>query len=186
MSPMTADGELSFLIYQGDRQSGPYTQDQVLGLLQEGRLSKRDLIYYDGLGQWKPLEEVFEIEEQLSHFMDEGQDPETVAEIYRHLEPMLGHDEQIFYIGHQRKKMMRQRPDVAVITNKRLLIQRQTLTGSTIEDVQWRNVMSVQMREGLMGTNFSVLDSNDHVIEVEDIPREQIAHLCQLSQEMRQ
>jgi hypothetical protein len=81
---------------------------------------------------------------------------------------------------------MRQRPDAAIMTNRRLLIQRQTLTGTTVEDCQWRNVVSVHKKEGLMGTNFSILDSNDHVIEVEDIPKEQIDRLCQLAQEMRE
>ena len=186
LTDIQPETELSFLVYQGDRQSGPYTQEQLLSLLQEGRLSKRDLVYYEGLGEWKPIEEVFEIEEQLSHFMNEGQEPEVVADIYRHLEPMLGHDERIYYIGHQRRKIMRQRPDAAIITNKRLIVQRQTLTGTTFEDAQWKNVVTVHMKEGLMGTNFSVLDRNEHMVEVEDIPKEQIARLCQLAQEMRE
>jgi Bacterial PH domain/GYF domain 2 len=185
MAKMT-DEDISFLIYQGDKQAGPYSQQQILAMLQEGRVGKKDLVYYEGLGEWKPIDEVFEIEEQLSHFMNEGQEPEVVADVFRHIEPMLGHDEQIFYIGHQRKKIMRQRPDAAIITNRRLLIQRQTLTGTHVEDCQWRNVVSVHKKEGLMGTNFSVLDSNDHVIEVEDIPKEQIDRLCQLAQEMRE
>lgn len=181
-----ASSDLTFLVYQGDKQNGPFTQEQLLQMLQDGKFSKKDLVYYEGLGEWKPIEEVFEIEEQLSHFMDENQDPEVVADVFRHIEPMLGHDEQIFYIAHQKKKIMRQRPDAAIITNRRLLIQRQTLTGTAVEDCQWRNVVSVHKKEGLMGTNFSILDSNDHVIEVEDIPREQIDRLCQLAQEMRE
>ncbi len=176
---------LSFLIYQGDKQTGPYTQEQVLALLQEGRVGKKDLVYYEGLGEWKPLDTVFEIEEQLSHFMNEGQSPEVVAEIYRHIEPMTSRDESIFYIGHQKAKMMRSRPDAAIITNKRLLIMRQSYTGTTVEDCQWKNVVSVSMKEGMMGTTFSVLDVNDHIIEVDDIPVDQISRLCQLAQEMR-
>lgn len=187
MSPITDDvTELSFLVYHGETECGPYTQTQLLEMLQRGQISRKDLIFYDGLMGWKPLEEVFEIEEQLSHFMNEGQDAAVVAEVYRHLEPMLSYDEQIFYIGHQRKKMMRQRPDAAVITNRRLVILRHTLTGTTLEDCQWRNVLSVHLKEGLMGTTFSILDRNDHLVEIEDIPKEQIARLCQLAQEMRE
>jgi hypothetical protein len=178
--------DVSFLVYQGDRETGPYTQEQLLALLQEGRLSKKDLVFYEGLSEWRAIEDVFEIEEQLSHFMNEGQDGEVVADIYRHIEPMLGHDEQIYYIGHQRKKIMRQRPDAAIITNRRLVVMRQTLTGTTFEDCQWRNVVSVHTKEGLMGTTFSVLDRNDHLVEVEDIPKDQISRLCQLAQEMRE
>ncbi|MFN0126571.1 MAG: PH domain-containing protein [Verrucomicrobiales bacterium] len=187
MSTSTSQAaEPSFLVYHGEQECGPYTQSQLLEMLQRGQIGRKDLVFYDGLMGWKPLEEVFEIEEQLSHFMNEGQDAAVVADLYRHLEPMLGHDESIYYIGHQRKKLMRQRPDAAVITNRRLVIMRHTLTGATLEDCQWRNVLSVHLKEGLMGTTFSVLDRNDHLIEIEDIPKEQIAHLCQLAQEMRE
>jgi len=187
MSPLTdAPSEPSFLVYHGDTECGPYTQSQLLDLLRSGQIGRKDLVFYDGLMGWKPLEEVFEIEEQLSHFMNEGQDAAVVADIYRHLEPMLGRDEQIYYIGHQRKKLMHPRPDAAVITNRRLILVRHTITGSTIEDCQWRNVLSVHLKEGIMGTTFSVLDRNDHPIEIEDIPKDQIARLCQLALEMRE
>jgi len=187
MSPITDDAlEVRFLVYHGDRQSGPHSQGELLTLLQQGQIARKDLVYYEGLGEWKPLEDVFEIEEQLSHFMNEGQDGDVVADIYRHLEPMLGHEEQVYYIGHQRKKLMRQRPDAAVITNRRLIVMRHTFTGTTFEDCQWRNVLSVHLKEGMMGTAFSVLDRNDHLVEVEDIPKTQTARLCQLAQEMRE
>lgn len=184
---MTDDEPLvSFLVYQNGQQLGPFVQEQVLGMLQQGQLGKKDLIYYEGLGDWKPIEEVFEIEEQLSHFMNEGQEPEIIADVFRHLEPMLGQDEEIYYIGHQKRKLMRPRPDAAIITNRRLILMRQSLTGITFEDCQWRNVVSVHTKEGLMGANFGVLDPNDHLVEVEDIPKEQIARLSQLAQEMRE
>jgi hypothetical protein len=187
MSPLTDEStEVSFLVYHGGSQCGPYTQDQLLDLLQRGQIGRKDPVYFEGLADWKPLDEVFEIEEQLSHFMNEGQEEAVVADLYRHLEPMLGHDEQVYYIGHQRKKLMRPRPDAAVITNRRLVIMRHTLTGATFEDCQWRNVLSVHLKEGIMGTTFSVLDRNDHLIEIEDIPKEQTARLCQLAQEMRE
>jgi hypothetical protein len=187
MTPQTEDAaEPSFLVYHGDTECGPYTQTQLLEMLQRGQIGRKDLVFYEGLMGWKPLEDVFDIEEQLYHFMNEGQDAAVVADIYRHLEPMLGHDEQIYYLGHQRKKLMRQKLDAAVITNRRLIILRHGMTGTTLEDCQWRNVLSVHLKEGIMGTTFSVLDRNDHLTEVEDIPNEQIARLCQLALEMRE
>lgn len=187
MSPTTENSAaLGFLVYRGDKECGPYSEAQLLELLQRGEIGRKDLVFYDGLVDWKPLEEVFEIEEQLSHFMNEGQDSTVVADVYRHLEPMLGRGEQVYYIGHQRRKLMRQRPDAAVITNRRLVVFRHTLTGTTLEDCQWPNVLSVHLKENLMGTTFSVLDRNDHLVEIEDVPREQIARLCQLAQEMRE
>lgn len=183
---LESEPEISFLVYRGDQQSGPYTQDQLLAMLQQGTLGKKDLVYYEGLGEWRPLDEVFEVEEQLSFLMNEGQETEVVVDIYRQIEPMLTHDEQVYYIGHQRRKIMRQRPDAAVITNHRFIVVRQTLTGTTVEDCLWRNVISVQMKESLMGTTFLVQDRNDRLVEVEDLPKEQVARLCQLAQEMRE
>jgi hypothetical protein len=41
------------------------------------------------------------------------------------------------------------------------------------------------MKEGLMGTTFSILDTNDHVVQVDDLPKPQLERLCQIAQEMR-
>ena len=82
--------------------------------------------------------------------------------------------------------MMRPRPDAAVVTNRRLIVVRHPLAAITLEDCQWRNVLSVHLKEGMMGTTFSVLDRNNHLVDIEDIPKEQIARLSQLSQEMRE
>ena len=54
-----------------------------------------------------------------------------------------------------------------------------------MEDYQWKDVLSVQMSEGLMGTTFKMLDRNDHVVQVDDLPKPQLERLCQLAQEMR-
>ena len=82
-------------------------------------------------------------------------------------------------------KMLKHKPDCVVVTNERLIINRQGLSGSRMEDYQWKDILSVQMSEGLMGTTFKVQNRNDHIIQVDDLPKPQLERLCQLAQEMR-
>ena len=98
---------------------------------------------------------------------------------------LISSHEKIFYIAHQKRKLMKNKPDCVVVTNERLIIIRQSLGGSRVEDHQWKDIISVEMKEGLMGTTFSVLDRNDHIIQIDDLPKPQLEKVCQLAQEMR-
>jgi hypothetical protein len=175
-----------FYIGRDGQQFGPYSQSQILEMLQAGQVSKKDLVYYDGLTQWMPLESLFEVEEELHHLMDEGQEPEVVSEVYRHIDPLLKHGEKMFYIAHQKKKLMRPRPGAAVATDHRMIFFSHTLTGTSIEECAWTHIDLLQLKEGLLGTNFCVMDQHRHLMEVEDIPREQAMRLHQIATEMRE
>jgi hypothetical protein len=176
---------MEFLIYKDSQQHGPFAEDQLLQMLQEGSISRRDLIYHEEQGDWVPLDQVFQVEEALTHGMNEGQDPAIVVDIYQQVESLISSHEQIFYLAHQKPKMLKHKPDCVVVTNERLLVIRQGLGGSRIEDCQWKDVISVQMSEGIMGTTFKILDRRDHVIQVDDLPKPQLERLCQHAQEMR-
>ena len=58
---------------------GPYNESELLNLLNNNELGIEDLVYFDGIGEWKPINEVFEIQEQISHFVDDGQDTRRTA-----------------------------------------------------------------------------------------------------------
>ncbi len=176
---------MQFLLYKDDAQHGPYEPQHLLEMLQEGTISRKDMIFREGQMDWLPLDQVFDVEEVLTHSMNEGQDPSIVVEIYQHMNGLISSHEEIFYIAHQKPKMLKNRPDCVVVTNERLIINRQGLGGSRMEDYQWKDILSVQMSEGLMGTTFKVLDRNDHIIQVDDLPKPQLERLCQLAQEMR-
>lgn len=176
---------MEFLVYKAQQQHGPYEEAQLLNMLQEGSISRKDLVYYEGQGDWRPLEQIFDIEETLTHDMDEGQDPGVVADIYQHMNGLISSHEQIYYIAHQKPKMLKQKPDCVVVTNERLIINRQSLSGSRVEDYQWKDIMSVQMSEGIMGTTFRLKDHHDHLVQVDDLPKPQLEKLCKLAQELR-
>jgi hypothetical protein len=177
--------DTGFYIGRDGQQYGPYSQSQILEMLQLGQVGKKDLVYYEGLGNWMPLDTVFEVEEQLHHLMDEGQEHEVVAEVYRHVDPLLSSGEKMFYIAHQKKKLMRPRPGAAVATDRRVIFFSHTLTGTSIEDCAWGQIDQCQLKEGLLGTNFCVVDKQRHLMEVEDIPREQAMRLHQIASEMQ-
>jgi hypothetical protein len=176
---------MQIYVTKADGQHGPYTEDELLTLLNDGQIGRKDLIFYEGMPEWKPLDEIFDLEERLLHHMHEGQEPDVIAEVYQHMSPLIASHEKIFYIAHQKRRIMKNRPDVVVITNERIIIIRQGLGGSRIEDHQWKDVVSVQMREGMMGTSFSLLDRNDHIVQVDDLPKPQLEKVCQLAHEMR-
>lgn len=176
---------MEIFVHKNEEQLGPYNEDQLLNLLNEGQIGRRDLIFYEGMERWQPLEELFDVEERLLHYMNEGQEPDVVAEIYQSVSHITGTDEKIYYLAHQKRRMIRSRPDVVVITNERLLIIRQGLGGSSTEDYLWRNIVSVQMKEGIMGNTFSILDVSNHTHEVDNLPKLQLEKLCHFAQEMR-
>jgi hypothetical protein len=176
---------MQIYVHKQDQQHGPYTEEQLLKMLNEGQVARKDMIFYEGMSEWKPLDEIFDLEEQLLHQMDEGQEADVIAEVYQQMTHLTASHEKIFYIAHQKRRMMKNRPDVVVITNERIIIIRQGLGGSRTEDHQWKDVVSVQMRDGIMGTTFSLLDRNDHIVQVDDLPKPQLEKVCQLAHEMR-
>jgi hypothetical protein len=176
---------MEFLVYKDNAEHGPYQQEHLLQMLQDGSISRKDLIYSEGRNEWLPLDQVFEVEEALTHSMDEGQDPAIVVEIFQHVSALLSSQEQVLYIAHQKPKILKHKPDAVVVTTERLIINRQGLGGSLVEDHQWKDIVSVQMKDGIMGTTFTLLDRNDHAIQVDDLPKPQLERLCQLAQEIR-
>jgi hypothetical protein len=125
------------------------------------------------------------VEERVTYTMDEGQEPEVIADVYQHISHLTSPKEKVYYIAHQKKRMMKSRPDSVVLTNERIIIIRQGLGGSRTEDHQWKDIVSVQMRDGIMGTTFSLLDRNDNIVQMDDLPKAQLEKVCQLAHELR-
>ena len=70
----------------------------------------------------QPIERVFEIEEEVQFFMDEGQNEKVVIRTYQTVAPMLGLGEEIYYIAHQPVTLLRRRPDCVVAQGLRTRI----------------------------------------------------------------
>src|SRR5690554_5222932 len=102
MSDTEATGIQFSILKRGERDpKGPYTQDGLLSLLNEGEVALNDFVYYDGIGEWKPIHEVFEVQEQITHFVDDGQDTQRVGVAFREVSNVVGSGESIYYIAVQ-------------------------------------------------------------------------------------
>ncbi len=177
---------MEFLIYKKNQQHGPYDEEDLLHLLQEGHLDKSDLVFHEGLDDWAPLESVFVIQEAFSNFQNDGQDEDAMFNSYNRACDVCAPGETIFYIALQNKRFSKSRPDALVATGNRLLLIRHRMTSTELSDFLWSDISSIRMRESKGGSAISFLHSGEGNIEVEDIPHQQVLKLFQVAQELRE
>lgn len=180
--------EIQFSVVKLGQQTpvGPYTQENILAMLQNGALDRQDLVYYDGMTDWAAIEDVFDIHEEINHFIDDDQDQGSVAQAFREINPVLGADESIYYIAVQKKSGLLSRTKICIVlTNSRLLILRIKKAGSELEGHQWASVGNICMKDegNEMGT-FSGTFQQDKKFSIAHIPLPQVHRLFQLAQEM--
>lgn len=169
---------------------GPYTQEELLQRIQTGDLQRDDFVYYEGLPGWEPIGEVFNFHEQISHFVDDGQDHDKVAEIFEEVTEVLSQSEEIYYIALQERAGLLSKGRTSVIlTNKRILFRNEHKHGSELDSHPWSTVSNTIMKdeggEKGLGT-FSVLLQLEKRLDVPHIPMRQVRRMFQLSQELRE
>lgn len=183
-------GELLFSVLRrrDDETLGPMTQSELLEKLRLGEVDKSDMVFFEGSPGWEPIEEVFEIHEQLRHFVDDGQDRSVVADSYREVADVLAHGEEIFYIAVQEKSgFLSRQKNCVILTNRRLLVLHRRRGGMELEGYPWSEVTNTLMRDDAGGRGtFSFLVSMDRRVDLPHIPLQQVRRLFQLSQELRQ
>ncbi|MBL9153076.1 MAG: DUF4339 domain-containing protein [Verrucomicrobiales bacterium] len=166
--------------------SGPHTQEEILQMLNDGLVAADDFVFYEGMADWQPIEEVFEIQEQISHFIDDGQDREKVAECFREVSRVLASGEDIYYIAAQEKAGLLSKARTCVImTNKRLFLLHERRGGNELESYRWDAVTNTLMKdEGHGLATFSVLLHREKRLDVPHLPLAQVHRLFKLFQEL--
>lgn len=181
-------GEILFSVMRRGEESalGPYTQAEILQFLNDGELSPRDFVYYEGLPDWQPIDEVFEIHEQISHFVDDGQDRAKVAECFREVSQVLATGEDIYYIAAQEKAgLLSKAKTCVVMTNKRLFLLHERRGGNELESYRWDAVTNTLMKdEGHGLATFSVLLHREKRLDIPHLPTAQVHRLFKLFQEL--
>lgn len=167
---------------------GPYNEGELLNLLNNNELGIEDLVYFDGIGEWKPINEVFEIQEQISHFVDDGQDTLKVGVAFREVSNVVGQGEDIYYIAVQEKVgILSKTKQCVIITDRHIFILHEKRVGYELEAHPWKVVTNTLMRDEGKGLGtFSILLGVDHRVDVAHIPLRQVQRLFQLSQEMKE
>ena len=179
--------EILFSILRlGERDPiGPFTEADLLKLFNDGQVAQDDMVYYDGIGEWKPIHEVFEVQEQISHFVDDGQDTQKVGIAFREVSNVVGPGESIYYIAVQaRAGLLSKTKQCVIITDRHLFLMTDKRVGYELEAHPWKAVTNTLMRDEGRGLGtFSILLGGEKRTDVCHIPLKQIQRLFQLSQD---
>ncbi len=177
------------ILKRGSRDpEGPFSDQELLQKMNEGEVSVADLVYYEGMGEWKPIGEVFEVHEQISHFVDDGQDTEKVALAFREVTNVVGATESLYYIAVQAKAgLLSKTKQCVIITEKHVFIMHEKRVGFELEAHLWKNISNTLMRDEGKGLGtYSILLGAEKRIDILHLPLKQVQRLFQLSQEMKQ
>lgn len=182
-------GILFSILKRGERDPrGPYTEEDLLALLNADEIGINDFVYYDGIGEWKPLHEVFEIQEQITHFVDDGQDTQRVGIAFREVSNIVGQGESIYYIAVQAKAgLLSKTKQCVILTDRHLFIMTENRKGYELEAHPWKAVTNTLMRDEGKGLGtFSLLLGGERRTDIAHVPLKQVHRLFQLSQEMKE
>jgi hypothetical protein len=182
-------GILFSILKRGERDPlGPFSEQDLLALLNAEQISIHDYVYYDGIGEWKPLHEVFEVQEQITHFVDDGQDTQRVGIAFREVSNVVGQGESIYYIAVQAKVgLLSKTKQCVILTDRHLFIMTENRKGYELEAHPWKAVTNTLMRDEGKGLGtFSILLGGERRTDIAHIPLKQVHRLFQLSQEMKE
>jgi hypothetical protein len=188
-SESASSGILFSILRRGERDPiGPYNETDLLQLLNTDQIGINDLVYYDGIGEWRPLHDVFDIQEQITHFVDDGQDTQRVGVAFREVSNVVGPGESIYYIAVQAKAgLLSKTKQCVVVTDRHLFIMSEKRVGYELEAHPWKSITNTLMRDEGKGLGtFSVLLGAEHRTDICHVPLKQVQRLFQLSQEMKE
>jgi len=177
------------ILRQGEEEPiGPYSQNQIVRLLNQGMIRPFDLVYYEDLGAWKPLRDVFEIHEGISNFVDEGQDKAVVGEIFRGIQQLFGDEEPVFYIGVQERGPLGLGGlDAVALSQSRLFVAHHKQGKVELEAYLWGHIAGthISRKPNHATGTFRVDLYSGSSVEVDRIPQAQLERLDQIAGEVR-
>ena len=166
---------------------GPYLEEEILDMLKLDQISRKDYVFFEGLNDWRPIEDVFEIQDQINHFVDDGQDSQLADEAFAEVSKILNKGEEVYYIAVQAKcGILTKSHQFIVISSQHLYHLTKKEIGFEIEAHPWDSVTDSGFepaREEL-GT-FSFMVNNERQVDVFYLPLAQINRLMELTSEMR-
>lgn len=113
------------------------------------------------------------MKEHIKNFLNEEQDPKAVEKITAKLNDMLMRNEEIGYIGVQKKPAINVFPDSIVLTNKRIIICKPKNLGLSMDftDYPWNVVSATFVKENILGSEFSFTTTTDITVSIDYIPK---------------
>lgn len=183
------DGSSTFSILRrgATEPGGPYSEEQILKMLQEDTISRKDFVYFDGMTDWRPIEDVFEIEETINHLIDDGQNPEEAAEAFREVNLVTDESEEVYYIAIQaRTGILTKTKQCLIVTDRFLYHLTEKDVGYELEAHDWAHISNSKMQDNQkeLGT-FSFTLNQDRRVDVPHLPMSQVKRLFELACEMK-
>lgn len=123
--------------------------------------------------------------EHIKSFLNEEQDPKAIDKITSKLNNLLMRNEEVGYIGVQKKPAITVFPDSIVLTNKRIIICKPKNLGLSMDfiDYDWDDVATTFVKENILGSEFSFVTKNDLTISIDYIPKTQARKIATFAKE---
>lgn len=125
------------------------------------------------------------MKEQIKKFLNEEQDPKAIEKITSKLNDLLMKNEEIGYIGVQKKPAITVFPDSIVLTNKRIIICQPRNLGLSMDfiDYNWDQIEATFVKENILGSEFSFSTKTDMTISIDYIPKTQARKISTYAKE---
>lgn len=125
------------------------------------------------------------MKEQIKKFLNEEQDPKAIEKITSKLTDLLMKNEEVGYIGVQKKPAITVFPDSIVLTNKRIIICKPKNLGLSMDftDYTWDDIVGTFVKENILGSEFSFTTKTDLTISIDYIPKTQARKIYTFAKE---
>lgn len=125
------------------------------------------------------------MKEQFKKFLNEEQDPKAIEKITTKLTDLLMKNEEVGYIGVQKKPALTVFPDSIVLTNKRIIICKPKNLGLSMDftDYPWSQIGGAFVKENILGSEFSFATHTDITISIDYLPKTQARKIYTFAKE---
>lgn len=125
------------------------------------------------------------MKDQIKKFLNEEQDPKAIEKITSKLDDLLMKNEEIGYIGVQKKPAITVFPDSIVLTNKRIIICQPKNLGLSMDftDYTWDQIEGTFVKENILGSEFSFSTKTDLTVSIDYIPKIQARKIYTFAKE---
>lgn len=126
--------------------------------------------------------------DNLRKLLNEDQDPKAIDKITEKLIDLLMKDEEVGYIGVQKKPALTVFPDSIVMTDKRIIICKPKNLGLSMAftDYDWESIVAPMVKENFLGSEFSFVTKTDVTVTIDYLPKNQAKKLYTFAKEQLQ
>ncbi|MDF1816543.1 MAG: GYF domain-containing protein [Verrucomicrobiales bacterium] len=187
-SPEFPEQQMFHILRNGEQEAiGPYSQTELVSLLNSEQITATDFVYYSELDGWKPLGQIFDIQKEVPDFGEQGQDPRVVTECINFINSRAEPGEQVHYVAVQQLPALSltaavrlTSPKSIILTNRRFCILNPRLMGSIeFEEYPLEKISGgvKKLKSGKDSGVFNIVLKNSEWVTLDKLPVEQLNRL---------